>query len=66
MKQMELKEWGLSTLDSAEMAGIDGGSWFSKIVKGITGIWLMEKIVDNWDEIKQGFSDGWNFDKARK
>jgi len=50
---MDLQKLNLVELDLEEATLIDGG-------KGIGWAWLAEQIVENWNEIKQGVSDGWN------
>ena len=50
---MKTTTWNLVELDATEMTNIEGGS------KGIWG-WLIKEIIENWDEIKRGASDGWN------
>ncbi|MGC4232747.1 MAG: hypothetical protein QM594_07190 [Niabella sp.] len=50
---MILTTYGLTELNNNEVLQVEGGS------KGFWS-WLVKQIIDNWDEIKQGASDGWN------
>jgi len=60
MKRLELSNFGVLEMDAREMIEQDGGNntpgWIKKLGWG----YLLTEVVDNWDEIKKGFSDGWN------
>ena len=45
----------LQELSIQEMRVYEGGSTPKSV-----WLWLGEQIIENWDDIKQGFSDGWN------
>lgn len=63
MKKIALQQMGLVPMEMAEMQSITGGGKFSRWFKrfGIAGI--INEIINNWDDIKRGLHDGWNFDK---
>ena len=49
-------------LGEDELVAVDGGGW-KTIVKG-TLLWeLVSGVINNWDDVKRGFVDGWNIDK---
>ncbi|QPH38202.1 bacteriocin [Pedobacter endophyticus] len=56
MKNLELENFGVQELDAREMKTIDGGGWLRKLGWG----YLATEVIDHWDEIKKGFSNGWN------
>lgn len=59
MKKLELENFGVLELDAKEMQKIDGGKapgWIKKLGWG----YLVVEVIENWEEIKEGFSDGWN------
>jgi hypothetical protein len=59
MKKLELQNFGVLEMDAMEMVEENGGNtpgWVKKLGWG----YLFTEVVDNWDEIKKGFSDGWN------
>lgn len=49
-------------LEKTELLNINGGlpGWTKTIFKSITGVWIADQIIDNWDAIKEGFAEGWN------
>ena len=47
---MDVKSLNLVELNVQEAREIDGGGW----------MWLAEQIIENWDDIKRGVSDGYN------
>ncbi|MDH5032277.1 hypothetical protein [Chryseobacterium cucumeris] len=50
---MNLTKLNLVELEAHETITVNGGSnggvW-----------WLLEQVIENWSEIKDGLSDGWN------
>ncbi|WP_316769856.1 hypothetical protein [Pedobacter frigiditerrae] len=58
MKKLELQNFGVVEMNNDEMKRVDGGQ-LPKWVKG--GIWgyLATQVIDNWAEIKKGFSEGY-------
>lgn len=67
MKQeMELTQFGVSELSPAGLSGIHGGSllpnWLSAVAKKFTPVAIGAYIIDNWADVKKGFSEGWNFE----
>lgn len=59
MQSLELQQMGLVPITQSEMEEIDGGSWLS-LARGLGITWLADQIVNNWDDIKAGFKDGYN------
>ncbi len=55
MKTNEFNQRGLIPLTEFEMQNTEGGGRISSF-----GIWVLDQIVSNWDEIKLGFKEGWN------
>jgi len=50
---MNLEKLNLVELGAHETITVNGGGnggWW----------WLAEQVIDNWSEIKDGLSDGWN------
>lgn len=64
MKTPELAQMGLSSICEAECRSINGGE-LPKWLKGVTWLGVAQQIVENWDEIKQGLKEGWNFDQKK-
>jgi hypothetical protein len=64
MKLMELNKMGLSPVTDFEMREINGGG-IMKWLRRITVLGVAKEIIDHWEEVKKGFSNGWNFDKSR-
>ncbi len=61
MKNLELEGFGLVELTNIELIETDGGSapksnWVKKLGWG----YLITEVIDNWEEIKKGFSDGYD------
>ncbi|WP_396193231.1 hypothetical protein [Flavobacterium sp.] len=57
---MNIRELNLEEISSIELLEINGGtaapSWLRKLGWG----YLAQQVVDNWDDIKSGFSAGYN------
>jgi len=59
---MTLKGMNLKTLDVQDMYTINGGglfdvpTWLKKLTPAAVAVY----IIDNWEDIKKGISDGWN------
>ncbi|CEJ70761.1 hypothetical protein BN1195_03099 [Chryseobacterium oranimense G311] len=50
---MNLAKLNLEELEAHETIVVNGGGnggW----------VWLAEQVIENWNEIKSGLSDGWN------
>lgn len=52
---MNLAVINLTEISSYELVETNGGGWIKK------GVWayLATEIIDNWDDIKKGISDGY-------
>ncbi len=56
---------GLAPATDQEIREINGGGWGSWFRRfGLAG--FVQEVISHWDEIKQGFSEGWNFDKKTR
>lgn len=55
---MKLNNFNLVEITKSEMLETNGGSKPGKLIRG--GIWgyIITGIIDNWDDIKQGFNEG--------
>ncbi len=55
---------GLEALNLVETTGINGGSLTPELAKKLLkkGLWgyVAITIIDNWDDLKNGFIEGWN------
>jgi hypothetical protein len=53
---MDLKQLKVVELDSGALVNVEGGGWLTK------GSWVgvFIELVNNWDAVKAGISDGWN------
>jgi len=62
MEDKILRDMSLSALDVQDVCNIDGGSLieFGGVLKQLTPAAFAIWVVDNWEEVKAGFSDGWN------
>ena len=63
MEDKILKDLDLVVLEVQDANGILGGNLIdlsTSILKKITPAAFAYWVVDNWDEVKKGFSDGWN------
>ncbi|MEO8255657.1 MAG: hypothetical protein ABI554_14855 [Flavobacterium sp.] len=47
-----LENLGLVELNAQELQEVEGGNGW--------GRWFLEEVVENWDEIKKGFREGFN------
>lgn len=59
MKKLELQNFGVVEMHAKEMRETDGGQapgWLKKLGWG----YLATQVIDNWEDIKKGFSDGYN------
>ena len=59
MKKLELENFGVVEMDGRDMVEVDGGK-FPSWAKKFGWAWLVGEVIDNWDDIKQGLSDGYN------
>lgn len=55
MEKLEFKQRGLIPLTEYEMQNTEGGGRIASF-----GLWVLDQIVSNWDEIKLGFKEGWD------
>ena len=53
-----LNEEGLVLLNEKELCKISGGFW--QFFPPALAIALVVSAINNWGDIRQGFSDGWN------
>ena len=62
MEDKTLRGMSLRVLDVQDVCNIDGGSLieFGSVLKKLTPAAFAIWVVDNWEEVKTGFSDGWN------
>lgn len=60
---LEIEKLGLVEMDSQQVNEVDGGVFFlgsaSSIFKKIGWGYIGTQIVDNWDDIKAGFREGY-------
>jgi len=48
-------------LDQPELINLNGGlPSLKSFFRSLTGVWFADQVIDNWDSIKEGFSEGWN------
>jgi hypothetical protein len=62
MKTFSFTELNLVELSFDESSSTEGGS-LPKWAKGGVWAYLATEIIDNWEAIKKGAKEGWNFDK---
>jgi hypothetical protein len=63
MENKTLKDMSLSVLDAADVCNTHGGSlidFATTSIKKLTPAAFTFWVIENWDEVKKGFSDGWN------
>jgi len=63
MEDRTLKDLDLCVLEVQDANIIMGGNLIdlsTSILKKITPAAFTVWVIDNWDEVKKGFSDGWN------
>ncbi len=62
MEDKTLKDMSLCMLSAQDACNIDGGGLIDfvtalkKLTPAAFGIW----VIDNWEDVKKGVSDGWN------
>lgn len=59
MKELKMQDYSLMPLTIEDTNNTYGGEWPSW-VKGIGWVALGKEIIDHWDELKKGFTNGWN------
>ena len=60
MKQtFDLSKMELSALSNVEMLEVDGGA-LPPWVRAFGATWIADQIIENWEDIKAGLSDGYN------
>ncbi len=63
MENKTLKDLNLCVLETEDANAITGGSlieFSTSLIKKVTPVGFALWVIDNWDEVKVGFSDGWN------
>ena len=59
MQTIQLQNLGVCELTSGEMESMRGGE-VPSLLKGLTWLTVAGAVIEHWDEITQGFKDGWN------
>ncbi len=63
MEKLKMECYGMVPLGEDELVAVEGGRGWKTVVKG-TLLWeLVSGVINNWDDVKKGFVDGWNIDK---
>lgn len=63
MESMSLKSMNVQALDIRDACEIDGGEWWApipSIVKKLTPAAVAYWVIENWEDVKLGITDGWN------
>ena len=63
MKNKIIKNMGVSALDVQEVSNTYGGGIieaFTPVLKKLTPAAIAYYVMENWEDVKKGFSDGWN------
>ena len=63
MEDKTLKDLNLCVLEVQDANVVTGGNFIdfsTSMLKKITPAAFTIWVVENWDEVKKGFSDGWN------
>lgn len=60
MSALMLDNYGVVEMDASTMRETDGGNWISELGKKFGIAWLASEIIDNWDDIEKGFSQGYS------
>lgn len=60
MQQSKLSKLEFISMTDIEMVKINGGTKWPKWLKGLGVGWLVDQVISNWDEIKEGFREGYN------
>mgnify|MGYP001148993743 CR=1 FL=1 len=60
MKNLNLESFGVQEMDAKEMANVEGGGFWALI-----GFALVVSAIENFGDIREGFSDGVKGKKAR-
>lgn len=55
---IDLQKMGCIPITESEIQHTNGGG-LPKWMKAIGVGWLVDQVVSNWDEIKEGAKDGW-------
>ena len=66
MKPLVCENYEVQWIDGEEMRLLDGGGWWNKIVKGTIWYEAVTGIINDWDNVKKNFVDGWNIDQPKK
>jgi len=51
----DLNKMGVMPMNNSEMEGINGGGFW-----GPFSTWIAQEIINNWDDIKASFKEGYN------
>jgi hypothetical protein len=63
MENMIMKSMSLTALDVQEVSNTHGGGLidaFAPVLKKLTPAAIAYYVMENWEDVKKGFSDGWN------
>ncbi|HET6763548.1 MAG TPA: hypothetical protein VFH27_07740 [Longimicrobiaceae bacterium] len=55
---MNTASFGVQELDAQSIRLVNGGEESGGVVSVLT--WIGEQVIENWDHVKAGFSDGYN------
>lgn len=59
MENMNLKSMNVHALDSQDACQISGGMKIPSIIRNLTPAAFALWVIDNWEDVKKGISDGW-------
>lgn len=63
MENKTLKDLNLRVLEVEDANVITGGGLLdltTSVLKKVTPVGFAYWVMENWDDVKKGFSDGWN------
>ena len=63
MENKILTNMSLSALNVQEVSNTSGGGFIdalTPVIKKVTPAAFTLWVIDNWEDVKKGFSDGWN------
>lgn len=58
MKTLNLNEIRLEEISSAQAQRVKGGFW-NYVIQGLAG-GLIISLIENWQDVREGWSDGYN------
>lgn len=60
MRELEISNYEVQPLNNSEKLKISAGlPWW---VPAGAGAWVLNGVVNNWADVKKGFSDGFNLE----